>query len=232
MLHTKYMATLGAAVSLSLFTAVPALAQGQVKQGKQDTAQVEKVLQDWKKKPQQVARDIMKKYGPPQEVTMNRLIWHNNGPWKRTELENVEIDHKFPLPHKDMLMQVVAYNVPADKFDELAQYDGSVIAERTRGELAARCDKEAANILALNLAHEIINGKRSVEEAKKEYGEQIVAFATGKSAPLTQKLNFQPQKNAGDPGHITLAEETVEKTKAAMKQKEQKESASAGSGRK
>lgn len=50
------------------------------------------------------------------------------------------------MPHKDMLLQVIAYEVPADKFDDLAAFDGSVIAERTRGEIAARCDKEAANI--------------------------------------------------------------------------------------
>lgn len=232
MLPTKYAAALGAALSLSLVTALPALAQGQAKQRKQDAARVEKVIQNWKKKPQEVARDIMRKYGPPQEVTEQRLVWHNNGPWKRTELENVEIDHKFPLPHKDMLLQVVDYNVPADKFDELAAYDGSVIAERTRGELGARCDKEAANLLAVNLAHEIITGKRSMEEAKKEYGEQIVAFALGKPAPLTKGLSFEPPKRAGDPGEVTLAEETVEKVKTAMKQKDQKGNASAGSRRK
>lgn len=231
MLPMKYAAALGAAVSLSLLTAAPAIAQGQAKQSKQDAGQVEKVLKGWKKKPQEVARDIMSKYGPPQEVTEQRLIWHDNGPWKRTELENVEIDHKFPLPHKDMLLQVVDYKVPADKFDELAQYDGSVIAERTRGELGARCDKEAANFLAVNLAHEIITGKRSMEDAKKEYGEQIVAFASGKPAELMKGLTFKPQKNAGDPGEITLAEVTVEKVKAAMKQKDKEDSAAAGSGR-
>jgi hypothetical protein len=53
--------------------------------------------------------------------------------------------------------------VPPDKFDELAEYDGSVIVERTKGEIAARCDLEGANFLALNLAHEIVTGKRSVD---------------------------------------------------------------------
>jgi len=30
--------------------------------------------------------------------------------------------------------------------------------------IAARCDKEEPNFLAINLAHEIITGKRSVDE--------------------------------------------------------------------
>lgn len=184
--------------------------------------QVEKVLQDWKEHPHKVAQDIMRKYGPPDEVTEQRLIWHNNGPWKRTELINEEIDHKFPLPHKDMLLQVIDFKVPADKFDDIAEFDGSVIVERTRGELGARCDKEPANFLAVNLAHDIATGKHSVEEAKKIYTEQIIAMANGKSAPLTQKLNFEPMRNAGDPGEMTMDESTAQEVKQRMKEMDKK----------
>lgn len=63
-----------------------------------------------------------------------------------------------------------------EKFDELAEYDGSVVVERTKGEIAARCDKEEANFLALNLANEIATGKRSVEDARKFYAEAIRAM--------------------------------------------------------
>lgn len=184
--------------------------------------QVEKVLQDWKEHPHKVAQDIMRKYGPPDEVTEQRLIWHNTGPWKRTELINEEIDHKFPLPHKDMLLQVIDFKVPADKFDDIAEFDGSVIVERTRGELGARCDKEPANFLAVNLAHDIATGKHSVEEAKKIYTEQIIAMANGKSAPLTQKLNFEPMRNAGDPGEMTMDESTAQEVKQRMKEMDKK----------
>ena len=176
------------------------------------------MIQNWKEHPRKVAQDMMRKYGPPQEVTEQRLIWHNNGPWKRTELINEEIDHKFPLPHKDMLLQVVDFQVPADKFDDIAMFDGSVIAERTRGELGARCDKEAANILAVNLAHEIATGKRSAEEARQVYTDQIIAFANKQPAPLMEKLNFQPQRNAGDPDKQTMEESTAQKVKQQMKE--------------
>jgi hypothetical protein len=54
------------------------------------------------------------------------------------------VDHYFPVRHPDVLEQAVHYRVPTDKFDELAAYDGSVIVERTKGEISARCGKEGA----------------------------------------------------------------------------------------
>lgn len=139
-----------------------------------DQATVERIIYGWKSKPQEVARTVIAKYGMPQEATAIRLVWHNNGPWKQTELVNEEIPHSFPKPHPDMLKQTIRYRVPPDQFDELAEYDGSVIVERTKGEIAARCDKEEANFLALNLANDIVTGKRSAREARKFYAEAVL----------------------------------------------------------
>lgn len=185
---------------------------------KASSAEVEAAIRDWKEQPRKVAQDIMKKYGPPHEVTEYRLVWHDNGPWKRTELINEEIDHQFPLPHKDMLYQVVNFEVPTDKVDEILAFDGSVIVERTRGELGARCDKEPANFLAVNLAREIAMGKRTVDEARQIYAEQIVALASNEPAPLTAKLNFDPQRTAGDPGKQVIPQSVAEKLKDKMKE--------------
>jgi hypothetical protein len=63
--------------------------------------------------------------------------------------------------------------VPPDKYDELAEHDDRVIAARTRGELAARCDMEEANSLAVNRAHEIATGVRSLREARQFYAEAM-----------------------------------------------------------
>jgi hypothetical protein len=199
-------------------------------QSGQASLSAEEVIQNWKETPQKAAHAMIKKYGQPQEVTEERLVWHDNGPWKRTEVINEEIDHKFPMPHKDALLQVIDYQVPADKFDELAAYDGSVIVERTRGELAARCDKEEANFLAINLAHEIATGKRSVAEARKLFGEKIVATVKGKSDSYTKDLNFRPQTvAAGDPDNTTLDKATVDQVTKLMKEKEEKMARAEGS---
>ena len=100
--------------------------------------------------------------------------------------------------------QVISYRVPPEMFDELAAFDGSVIVERTKGELSARCDQEAANFLALNLAHEIVTGKRGVEDARREYAAQIKAMMEKRPAPLTERLMFTPQMNAADPDRPTM----------------------------
>ncbi len=206
-----------AAAGLLLFASGVGANEG--KQAAHGAADAQKVIKNWKEQPRAVAQSMMKKYGAPQEVTGQRLVWHNNGPWKRTVLINEEIDHDFPMPHKDMLRQVVNYSVPPDKFDELAAYDGSVIVDRTRGEISARCDKEPANLIALNLAHGIVTGKHSVEEARKMYAEQIVAFATGQPAPLATRLTFTPPAQAGFSDRPIMDQATIQRVKSAMKEK-------------
>ncbi|MBA3583817.1 MAG: hypothetical protein H0W36_04690 [Gemmatimonadetes bacterium] len=159
-------------------------------------ADVQDILADWKSKPKELAQQLIAKYGEPQEATANVLIWRNNGPWKRSVLINEEIPHDFPIPHTDMLEQVIDYGVPPEKFDELAEYDGSVIAERTRGEISARCDKEEANFLALNLANDIVTGKMSSSEAREFYAEAVIEK---KHPEYMQGLVFEvPQSDTGD----------------------------------
>src|SRR5687767_15964910 len=124
------------------------------------------------------------------------VMWHGNGSWKHTIVHRDEIAHDFPKPHTDFVEQFIDYRVPVDKFDELAQYDGSVIVERTKGEISARCDKEPMNFLALNLANDIVVGRRSVEDARRFYAETAAAFMRGEKLPYVQRLQFQPQTGA------------------------------------
>jgi hypothetical protein len=156
-------------------------------------------LAGWSQASRTAAADMQRKYGAPDEVTPTMLVWHDNGPWKRTTISRDAVPHRFPGPHDDVMEQVVSYRVPPEMFDELARYDGSVIVERTKGEISARCDLEGANFLALNLAHEIATGRRTAEDARRMYAEQIMAMKAGRPAPYTERLMFQPQPNAADP---------------------------------
>ena len=156
-------------------------------------------LAGWSQASRDAAMEMQRKYGPPNERTATMLVWHDNGPWKRTIISREETPHSFPAPHPDVMEQVINYRVPPEMFDELAAYDGSVIVERTRGELSARCDEEGANFLALNLAHEIATGRRTVADARRMYAEQIMAMKAGRAAPYTERLMFQPPANAMDP---------------------------------
>jgi hypothetical protein len=99
------------------------------------------------------------------------------------------------MAHLDLLEQFVDYSVPADKYDELALYDGSVVIARTVGEMSARCDKEEANFLALNLANDVATGKKTVEDARAYYARSIKEMMQGKMDPYLQKLHFGAQGN-------------------------------------
>jgi hypothetical protein len=158
------------------------------------------ILSTWPAKPQEVGRQMIEKYGQPDEITASMMVWNGKGPWKRTILYRDEVPHSFPMKHTDLLEQFVDYRVPPEKFDELARYDGSVIVERTKGEISARCDKEEMNFLALNLSDDIVKGKRTVEAARAFYAKTAMAFKEGKKDPYTQGLRFSPAKaGAADP---------------------------------
>jgi len=155
-------------------------------------------IRDWSEASRKAARALMTKYGPPTETTPTMWIWHKNGPWKRTVVYKDEVPHHFPVKHTDVVEQFIDYKVPVDKYDELAAYDGSVVAQRTVGELSARCDKEEMNFLAINLAHDVATGKRSVEEARRMYGDSAMKFMKGQSSPYVEKIQFDIPTSAGD----------------------------------
>lgn len=162
-------------------------------------AQMTRVMQEWHPAAQEAVRMMTAKYGPPAEVTQTMAVWGPTGPWKRTIVYSQAVQHDFPMPHPDVWEQFVDYRVPPEMYDEIAMYDGSVILERTKGEMSARCDKEGANFLAVNLAHEIATGKRTVEDARKMYGDQIMAMKAKRPAPYTERLMFTPMPKAADP---------------------------------
>ncbi len=160
----------------------------------------EQILSYWSGEPKRTAWFLIQKYGLPQEVTVNRLIWHENGPWKRTVLHRKTVPHHFPMFHEDYLEQTVNYKVPPVLFDEIAKYDGSIYLDRTGGEASAKCDKEEMNFLALNLLHDIVIGTRKVEDARLFYAETAKNYLMNKiSSPYVERLLFDPQKYTADP---------------------------------
>lgn len=177
-------------------------------------------LSTWPETARMAATTMIEKYGQPAEVTSNRLIWHDTAPFKRTIVYKEEVQHDFPMPHKDVLEQFVDYEVPADKVDDLAMYDGSVIVERTKGEMSARCDKEGANYLALNLAHDVVEGERSVEEAREFYANAIREMLEGNPSDYMQSLQFE--KPVGDVGYTDKTVMDMSKVKELKQKQKQK----------
>jgi hypothetical protein len=200
-----------------VFIAVSISSCSSAKKAKQETAQssievtrtlanaqvdqdlVDSITKNWPEASQKAKDATIAKYGLPHEATHSMLVWHSNGPWKRTIIYREEITHLFPKKHTDVMEQFIDYKVPSNKLEAIWKYDGSVIPERTKGEISARCDKEEMNFLALNLADEIARGKKTTDEARKEYAKSAMAFMAGKTNDYTDNLNFKPGKNTADP---------------------------------
>ncbi|OZU87394.1 hypothetical protein CIL03_16365 [Virgibacillus indicus] len=163
---------------------------------------VKQIIANWPEKQKEGAMKIIEKYGVPQEATASRLIWHNNGPWKRTIVHRDAVPHNFPTPHPDFLEQTINYRTPVDLFDDIAFYDGSCYPDRTRGEVTAICDKEEMNMLSINLFNDIVTGKRTAEDAKVcmiEIGANFLLHNI--SSPYVERFLFPEQHNTGDPDY-------------------------------
>ena len=173
--------------------------------GRTDAVTIDGILGGWNDIPRKVAGLMIERYGLPNEATASRLIWFENGVWKRTIVYRDEVPHNFPKPHTDVLEQFVDYRVPLDKVGDIARYDGSVIVERTKGEVSARCDMEEMNYLALNLMHEIATGHRTVDDARRTYAETAAAFMMGKASAYTDALQFEARRSdAADVDEVTM----------------------------
>lgn len=170
----------------------------------EDTALMD-VIRDWNVFSRWAAIRMVNEYGPPDEVDDTHLVWNDNGPFLATVVYAEGVRHDFPVPHLDVLEQTVRYDVPLDLYDDLAMYDGSVFAERTKGTLSARGSMQAANFLALNLADQIATGDLGWQQARDRYTDAIADFLdSGELGPLMEGLRFEPPLRSGDPDESTL----------------------------
>lgn len=167
-------------------------APGAIDGGNAKADDVESILAGWADRPRLGARQMIKKYGAPQDVTDMKLVWHNAGAFKKIAVMNLETPHDFPMPHVDYMEHTIVYSVPADKLQDLLVFDGSSTINRTTGELSARCDLEGHNVLTLNLDHDIVTGKKTVAEARKAFGEIVQQEMMGERPAYIEALQFKP----------------------------------------
>lgn len=175
------------------------------------TATGSEIIRGWPKESREAAQLVIDKYGEPDEATDSQLIWRKCGEWKRIVASKAFWQHDFPAPHQDSVESFIDYRVPPEKFSELAAFDGSVIAERTAGEISARCHDEEANRLALNLAHDIVTGAKSVEEARDYYAKEFLDYRRKRPTPYMEKLRITaPSGDTTDRDRRLLSDEELD----------------------
>ena len=174
---------------------------------------------DGRRRQRRSAQLVIDKYGDPDEATDSTLIWNKPGPWKRIVAYRDFDPHNFPAPHNDSVESFLEHSIPPEKAGPLAEFDGSVAFNRTRGELSARCHDEEANFLALNLANDVAEGKKTVDEARDYYAHEFLAFRKKEPMPYMEGLKFQPS-GGPDRDHRVLSDEQLKEAEEAGKVKQ------------
>lgn len=148
-------------------------------------AEARRLLADWPVVSQRTAEAVMEKYGPPDLALSDRLSWYDNAPWKITTV------YRDPHAHIDVLEQTIGYTVPQDKVPALAKLDVALRLSRDGRELSATSEAEETNILALNLADEVVRERKTPEEAREFYLRTVLQWNAGKTSPYLKELRFR-----------------------------------------
>jgi hypothetical protein len=186
-----------------------------------DTRNGSRIIQDRPEESREAARLVIDEYGEPAEATPSFLVWYQVGDWKRVIASTAFFNHGFPAPHIDSAAPVTGYQVPVEQLSALAAFDGSVIVERTAGEVSARCHDEEANRLALNLMNDLVTGWKDVDEARAYNAREIVRYRKKEPTPYMDKLHFEPGIKTAHPDVRVLSDEDLEKAAAGGGLKEQ-----------
>jgi hypothetical protein len=179
------------------------------------------IIREWPEESREAAQLVIDKHGEPDEASDSQLIWHKRGEWKRIVASKTFYAHEFPAPHHDSVESFIDYRVPPEKFSELAEFDGSVIVERTAGEVSARCHDEEANRLALNLMHDIVTGAKTVEQARDYYAKEFADYRRKLPTPYMQALRFKPPGGGtADPDRRVLSDEDLKRAQEEGRQRQ------------
>jgi hypothetical protein len=141
---------------------------------------------DWPQASRRAAERMLEKYGVPDQADSRRLAWNDNGPWKRTVVRRDG--------GRDPLEQTAAYRVPNARYGALRHLPGKVTAERGHDELSSRAVTEPLNFLAVNLADEVVSGKRDADDARRFFEKTASLASSGKSSSYMEGLLFETQE--------------------------------------
>lgn len=146
------------------------------------------VIADWPENARALAARLIHDHGVPDQISAAELAWSDQPPWKRIVVYRDAESTERP----NNLQESVSYEVPLSRWRALNAFDRGVAYEPVRRELVSRSDREEANILALNLADEVVQGKRAPSDAAAFYDRTLELSYSGKSSPYMSKLMFSP----------------------------------------
>ena len=119
---------------------------------------------------------LLPQFGKPDYVVVDRLIWLNPFPnIMAIKLVDESISHGFPAPHNDFVYSKAKIKLTAEQQAALAFVSGSIIVDRLRGLVIARCGALIKNQVTLGFVYDISRGLLAgrPDELKAEYARRI-----------------------------------------------------------
>lgn len=159
----------------------------------------ESIILLWPTFSYRLARLMISKYGQPAEANDHSLTWIDNSPWKRTVVYRAPPGERPLVGNGGRLEQSVVYRVPENRISDLGRFDMGIEADKRAGMLTVISDAESENFLALNLADEVIRGRRTPREAQELRRRLERLRDSGKSSPYYRKLLFVSPAAAPNP---------------------------------
>jgi hypothetical protein len=148
------------------------------------------IIAAWPTWPRFLAGSLLEKYGVPDNIVASQLSWNGRKPWTKI----VVFRDPDSLGSSNHLLQSVSYGkVPFERWQELVLAGRGATYDPSTQELTARTDGEETNLLALNLADEILRGRRSPADARRFYDQTEKLSLSGKASPYMDRLLFAPR---------------------------------------
>lgn len=119
------------------------------------------------------ATKLEKKFGKAAEYSESQYTWKNIAGFKKVVVLDESVPHAVPMPHKDFVYSTMDIKVPEDKIQDLAKASASIMPDRLKGEVTARCGALIKNAVSLGFVQDVVAG--NVKDPKKEYAKRIKA---------------------------------------------------------
>jgi hypothetical protein len=149
------------------------------------------IIRRWPERARSIAQVMIEKYGQPNRLSLEALVWYNNGPWQKSVVYRKARAHPAAQQDNDFLEQTIGYQVPEDKINDLKLFDPRITVNRMKDILSCRSENESTNFLALNLVNEIVTDQRSVESARAFYRKTQRLAQSGKTSPYMERFLFE-----------------------------------------
>ena len=127
----------------------------------------------WKNKgPADAVRRLTRSYGPPDNKNNKEAVWNGVGGVDKIIIKDESIKHSFPKPHRDYLYSIKKIKVNPNHQDDYARVTGSIIIDKLKGTVEARCQDEDKNASTLLFVEDGEAGR--VQITKAEYSRYIL----------------------------------------------------------